>query len=346
MTDLPGGPTTRRLVTRRQGLSWQLIAGAPALIILLSVPTWRSSGDQQLLTQLLTLLALAEVWNLLAGFGGLISIGLQAFIGLGAYGLYVASDLVGLEPVVALPLVAVVVGGIALVSALFVFRLNGGYFAVGTWVVAEVVRLIVSNTSAVGAGSGVSIQSLAQFGPAGRISFTYWLAVVVGVGAVGLVAAVMRSPLGLALRATRDGEVAAAILGVDVFRTKLVVYVLAAAVSAAAGAVIYMSLLRIQPNAAFSVDWTARMIFVVMIGGLGSVEGPILGTVIYIAMHQWLGDFDTAYLILLGVIAIGFTIASPGGLWGLLTRLVPQLRRRHQNVDLSAAGPAHTEAIQ
>jgi ABC-type branched-subunit amino acid transport system permease subunit len=73
------------------------------------------------------------------------------------------------------------------------------------------------------------------------------------------------------------------------------------------------------------------MIFVVMIGGLGSVEGPILGTVIYIAMHQWLGDFDTAYLILLGV---------------LLTRVVPQLRRRHHNVDLSAAEPAHTEAIQ
>ena len=346
MTSQAASPAPPRQASRRQGLSWQVVAGLPALVILLSVPAWRSSGDQQLLTQLLTLLALAEVWNLLAGFGGLISIGLQAFIGLGAYGLYVASDLVGLEPVVALPLVTVVIGGAALVSALFVFRLSGGYFAVGTWVVAEVVRLIVSNISAVGAGTGVSIQSLAQFGPAGRISLTYWLAVVVGAGSVALVGAVMRSRLGLALRATRDGEVAAAILGVDVFRTKLIVYVLAAAVSAAAGVVIYMSLLRIQPNAAFSVDWTARMIFVVMIGGLGSVEGPILGTVIYVAMHQWLGDFDTAYLILLGAIAIGFTIASPGGLWGLLARLIPPLRRRHFNVDLSAAGPAQTEAIK
>ena len=139
-----------------------------------------------LLTEFFALLALAEMWNLLAGYAGLVSIGQQAFIGLGAYGLYTFADLAGLHPLLAIVVTAGGVGVIALVTSFFVFRLEGGYFAIGTWVIAEVFRLLVVSNKAVGAGTGVSIRSLAQFGPDGRIAITYGLALAVGFGAVAI----------------------------------------------------------------------------------------------------------------------------------------------------------------
>ena len=290
---------------------------------LVSLPAWGGAATMKLLIEMLTLLALAQMWNLMAGYGGLVSIGQQAFVGLGAYGLYVLSDLIGLEPFVAIPIIAAVVGIFAWGTSFFVFRLEGGYFAIGTWVIAEVVRIVVSNTAAVGAGTGVSIQSLAQFGAQGRITVTYILAVIVGLGSILVVAVIMRSRLGLALRATRDSDIAARSLGVDVFRTKLAVYLIASVGCAVTGAVIYMNLLRIQPNAAFGVEWSARMIFIVLIGGLGSIEGPILGTLIFIGLREALGDFGSSYLIVLGAVAIVFTLVAPRGLWGLITRRLP-----------------------
>jgi branched-chain amino acid transport system permease protein len=272
----------------------------------------------RLLIEFLTLLALAEMWNLLAGYAGLVSIGQQAFIGLGAYGLYTFADLLGLNPLLAIAITAVGVGLVSLATSFFVFRLEGGYFAVGTWVIAEVFRLIVASDKAVGAGTGVSIQSLAQFGPQGRITITYWLALGVGFGAVLAGALIMRSRLGLSLRGIRDSDVAARSLGVDVFRAKVAVYLIASVGCAVAGSVTYMNLLRIQPTAAFGVEWTARVIFIVIIGGLGSIEGPIIGTIIFIGLRELLGDYGSAYLIILGLMAVIVTIVAPRGLWGML----------------------------
>jgi branched-chain amino acid transport system permease protein len=295
------------------------VVGMILLVFLASLPAWGDSGTMRLLIEFFTLLALAQMWNLLAGYAGLVSIGQQAFIGLGAYGLYVFADLVHLHPLLAIALTAAGVGVIALITSFFVFRLEGGYFAVGTWVIAEVIRLIVASNRSVGAGTGVSIQSLAQFGPQGRIALTYWLALAVGFGAVAIGVVLMRSRLGLSLRAIRDSDVAARSLGVDVFRAKVAVYLVAAVGCAVAGSVIYMNLLRIQPTAAFSVEWSARIIFIVVIGGVGSIEGPIIGTVAFIALRELLGDFGSAYLILLGAIAMAAVLFAPRGLWGLFT---------------------------
>ncbi len=299
------------------------VAGLILLAILASLPAWGDSGTMRLLIEFFTLLALAQMWNLLAGYAGLVSIGQQAFIGLGAYGLYVFADLVELHPLLAIGVTAVGVGIIALITSFFVFRLEGGYFAVGTWVIAEVLRLLVASNRSVGAGTGVSIQSLAQFGPQGRITITYWAALAVGFGAVAVGVAIMRSRLGLSLRAIRDSELAARSLGVDVFRAKVGVYLVAAVGCAVAGSVIYMNLLRIQPTAAFSVEWTAKMIFIVIVGGLGSIEGPIIGTVVFLGLRELLSDFGSAYLIFLGMVAIAAVLFAPRGLWGLLSSRWP-----------------------
>jgi branched-chain amino acid transport system permease protein len=294
------------------------IAGLILIVGLASLPAWGDSGAMNLLTEFFALLALAEMWNLLAGYAGLVSIGQQAFIGLGAYGLYTFADLAGLHPLLAVAVTAAAVGLIALVTSFFAFRLEGGYFAIGTWVIAEVFRLLIVSNKAVGAGTGVSIRSLAQFGPEGRIAITYLLAIGVGIGSVAVCALIMRSRLGLSLRAIRDSDVAARSLGVDVFRTKVAVYLIAAVGTAIAGSVMYMSLLRIQPTAAFGVGWTAWMIFIVIIGGLGRVEGPIVGTAVFIGLRELLGDFGSAYLIVLGTLAVTITILAPRGLWGLI----------------------------
>ena len=294
------------------------LIGLLLFIVLASLPAWGDSGTMSLLVDLFALLALAEMWNLLAGYAGLVSIGQQAFIGLGAYGLYLFADLAGLHPILAIVVTAVVVGLIAVGTSFFVFRLEGGYFAIGTWVIAEVFRLIVVSNKSLGAGTGVSIQSLAQFGPQGRLALVYWLALLVGFGAVTACALIMRSRLGLALRSIRDGEVAARSLGVDVFRAKLAVYLIAAVGCGIAGSIIYMNLLRIQPNASFGVGWTAWIIFIVIIGGLGRIEGPIIGTVVFIGLRELLNDYGSAYLIVLGLLAVGITITAPHGLWGII----------------------------
>ena len=220
----------------------------------------------------------------------------------------------------AIAVTAGAVGLIALVTSFFAFRLEGGYFAIGTWVIAEVFRLADRLQQLGGGRDGVSIRSLAQFGPEGRIAITYGLALAVGFGAIAVCALIMRSRLGLSLRAIRDSDVAARSLGVDVFRAKVAVYLIAAVGSGIAGSVMYMSLLRIQPTAAFGVGWTAWMIFIVIIGGLGRIEGPIVGTAVFIGLRELLGDFGSAYLIVLGTLAVAITILAPRGICGASSR--------------------------
>jgi branched-chain amino acid transport system permease protein len=135
-------------------------------------------------------------------------------------------------------------------------------------------------------------------------------------------AAVMRSRLGLALRAVRDNETAAQSLGVDVFRARLMIYLVASVGAALPAAIIYLQLLRIQPNAAFGVDWTVKMLFVV-IGGLGRIEGPSLGTIVFFILQQSLSSYGRLYLIALGGVTIAVTVLAPRGLWGLITARFP-----------------------
>ena len=179
---------------------------------------------------------------------------------------------------------------------------------------------------------------------------TYWLALAVGVGSIVLAAIIMRSRLGLALRAVRDSEVAARSLGVDIFRAKLVIYIVAAVGASAAGAVLYMQLLRIQPNSAFSVDWTAKMIFIVVIGGLGRIEGPIVGTIVFFALQEALADYGSLYLVILGAVAIVMVVLAPRGLWGLLVARRPialfGIRRRVVLAGSGRAGASRGEGAE
>jgi branched-chain amino acid transport system permease protein len=295
-----------------------LVVAVVVTLGLISGPFWLSSEAMRLVVEFVCLLAMAQMWNLLVGYGGLVSIGQQAFIGIGGYALFVLANQLGLNPFLSVPLAGLVAALFALPTSRVLFGLSGGYFAVATWVVAEVYRLLVANISALGSGAGVSLTAMLAFEKGTRESITFWLAVALLLATTGGVYALLRSRLGLALTALRDSDVAAESQGVDVARIKLLVYVIAAFGTGCAGALYFLNALRISPDAAFGMDWIPLLFFTVIIGGIGTIEGPILGTLIYFTLRQLFADYGTWYLIALGLLAIVIMIRFPRGIYGEL----------------------------
>jgi branched-chain amino acid transport system permease protein len=293
--------------------------GALVVILLLSVPAWGDSNLLRTIVEFMSLLALAQMWNLMAGYAGMVSVGQQAWIGLGGYALIVLADDLGINVFVAVLLGGVVAALLALPTAQLIFRLRAGYFAIGTWVVAEVFRLLVaSSTDWLRGGSGRTLAAAGLLERGFRENLTFWLAVMIGLGSVALVYYLMRSRTGLGLTAIRDSEMAAGSLGINTYRIKLLVYVICAFYTGVVGGLIYLNVLRITPEASFTVQWTAFMIFIVVIGGLGTVEGPIIGAVIFFIIREYLSSFGEWSFILLGVVAIVMMLFAPQGVWGLL----------------------------
>jgi branched-chain amino acid transport system permease protein len=291
-----------------------------AIVVLVSGRWWLSESQMLDLVQFFSYLAMAQMWNLLAGYAGLVSIGQQAFIGFGAYALYVFGDRAGIQPFVAIALAGLAAAVISLPTAAVAFRLRGGYFAIGTWVIAEIFHLVAVNLNWVGGGDGTLISSAASLDRGLREHGAYFWAVGVGVGSVLVSYALLRSRLGLALAAIRDDETAARSVGVGVLRAKAIVWVLAAFGCGLAGAVFNLPLLRVQPDAAFTVNWSAFMIFIVVIGGLGTIEGPIIGTIIFFTLQQELANDGVWYLIVLGAVAVFVAVWTRQGIWGVVAR--------------------------
>jgi len=272
----------------------------------------------QKLTNLLILVLLAAMWNALAGYGGLLSVGQQAFIGIGAYGTVYLAGL-GISPYPAMLLATLLAGAISVPISFFALRLRAAQFAIGMWVIAEVFSILVRLDKNLGAGTGISLIQMNQFDPIFRQAYTYWLALAFAVIFLVALLLVLRSPLGVSLQAIRDDEDAARSVGVRVLLGKGVLFVLAGAGCTAAGAVILawqLSILPLGPDSVFGVNWSAKMIFMVFVGGLGTFEGPILGAIVLYLLQQYGPQNGVWYFTLLGGIAIGVALFLPRGLWG------------------------------
>lgn len=300
------------------------IAAVLVVGLLTLAPWWTSPASMRLITEFLVYLALACMWNLLAGYAGLLSIGQHAYVGFGGYAMFSCALFLGIGPLYAIPIAGVAAALISIPVALLVFRLKGPYFAIGTWVVAEVFRLSAAQMSMVGGGSGLSIPISVMKGlgsKSEREMLVYFASLVLCLGTVALVYLLLRSRLGLALTAIRDSDVASSSLGVRIGRIKLIVYVVVAAITAMIGALIFVTKLRITPDAAFSVnDWTVFVIFIVVIGGIGSIEGPIVGTLLYFILREFLSGLGAVYLMILGCMAILIMLMAPKGIWGLVNQ--------------------------
>ncbi|WP_343660768.1 branched-chain amino acid ABC transporter permease [Ralstonia sp.] len=282
---------------------------------------WASDfATQRLLVEAFTVFAIALSWNLLTGYGGLVVIGHHAFVGVGAYALFALSNTFGINPWLTLPAAAGVTALFAALASVPMFRLSGPYFGVGTWVVAEMLRIVTLNAEPLGAGGGMPLDTLTDFDRWHRTAGVYWAALAVAVGSLVVARAILRGRLGLALRAVRDSEPAASASGVPVKRSKLALWCTAATMTGVAGAVAYMNTLQVTPDAAFSLNWTATAIFIAVLGGIGTLEGPILGTAVYFLLRESFSDYGTWYFIGLGVLAIATMVVSPGGLWALVMK--------------------------
>jgi branched-chain amino acid transport system permease protein len=320
------------------------------LMVLAAAPAWGGRDDLRLLSEIYAYVGLASLWNLLAGYAGLVSVGQQAYVGLGAYLLFALTLLAGMPPLWAIPVAGVISAAVAMPVAALLLRLRGHYFAIGTWIMAEVFRLVASQASVLGGGSGLSlpagiVTSIAATRQA-REFLIYWVALALMLIVLLLIVWLLRSRYGLALKAIRDNELAARSNGIDVTRIKVIVYIVTAFGTAMIGALIFLQKLRISPDAAFSVnDWTAFVIFMTVIGGIGRIEGPIVGAVVFFLLRQTLADLGTLYLLLLGTVAIVVMLWAPKGIWGLIVdRFGWQLFPLERRVVLDDRGASTTGA--
>ena len=312
--------------TRNQGQSLlRLVRGCAPCSHLIAMPWWGDAGEMRLVGEMAYYLALAQLWNLLAGYAGLVSVGQQAYVGLGGYALFYLTGVWNMNVYLALLLAAPFAGLMAIPVSFAVFRLRGAYFAVGTWVVSEVFSLFASLIAVLGAGSGLSLTPaiLREISTHRDIRDTilYLMSLAIAVVVFAIVYFLLRSRHGLALTAIRDLEPASASLGVNTFRTKFIIYIATAACTGIIGALIFLQKLRISPEAGFSInDWTVVVIFMVVIGGIGTLEGPFIGMLIYIVLRELLSDYGTIYLMLMGAIAIAVMLKAPSGIWGWVVR--------------------------
>ena len=302
------------------------LAVAAALLLcgaLAAVPWFTNFGTQRLMVEIFTVFAIALAWNLLAGYGGLVVVGHQMFVGVGAYALFALSNKLQINPWMMLPLAAIATGLFAAVSAYPVFRLRGAHFAVGTWVLAEMLRILTLNNEWLGAGGGMPLEALGTFDRWTRNAGVYWAALAVGVGTLVVARMILRGRLGLALMSVRDSEAAAEASGVSIRRAKLMLWIIAGSLTGLAGAVAYMNTLQVTPDATFSLNWSAAAIFIAVLGGIGTLEGPILGTLVYFLLRESFASYGSWYFIGLGSLAIVTMVVAPGGAWSLITRKWP-----------------------
>ena len=284
------------------------------LAVLCTLPLWTNEYIAMILVQIFLYMSLGQMWNLLGGYAGLVSLGQQMFIGLGGYSLAVITELYHLPMVLGLIIGGVISVLFALLISQPIFRMRGVYFTIGTWIAAEALAVFFSNWTYVRSGQGFNIKTAYDL----STSDLYYIALVIGIGSVLLVYALLRSKMGLALMAMRDNESAAETIGIELYRTKLKCFLLAAFVTGITGGAFYLLIAYIQPYSAFGIDWTVAMVFMVIIGGMGTLEGPVIGAVCYVLLKQYLYDYPGISMIILGVIAIVTILVAPKGIMGSL----------------------------
>lgn len=267
---------------------------------------------------------MGQAWNISGGFGGLTSFGHAAFFGLGAYTAAILQIRFGLNPWLALPAAAVIGGGAGLVIGFAAFRagLRGSYFALVTLAFAEAFRVLANSLEITNAGLGLQIRrqpGLAMFQFVdGRLS--YLAALVLLALATACAWHLRTSRFGARLAAVRESEDAAAALGIDVVRTKSLALAQSGALTALAGVLYAQTYLYIDPAIAFGPARSVEMLLVAMIGGAGTVCGPLLGA---LALHiiadgtRVFIDTPGAAPMLYGVLLLAIVWLLPGGIASL-----------------------------
>ena len=296
----------------------RLVVIAAIVVVLLSLPTWGSSYAIFMVMLMGIYITLGMMWNLLAGYSGLVSLGLQMYIGVGAFTLAAFSNYLGVPLIIGLLMGGVVSTVIAIGLSYLLLRMKGMYYAIATWMFAEAMVLLIVQFEFFGRGQGLFILSARGMGETPKFYFSIILVLVVTVVLVML----LRSKLGLGLFAIRDNDTAAATAGVPLFRTKMMCMIISSFVTGVTGGIYYMIQVWIQPYSAFSIlSWTVPAVFIVVIGGIGTITGPIVGGIIYVFLSQYLATLThigSLSMVILGAIAVAVILVAPKGIIGSL----------------------------
>ncbi len=303
-------------------VAYAALAAAAGLV----APIYDWAGALRFMSEMFLYLAMAELWNLLAGYAGLLCMGQQMFIGLGTYCLFYASLKLNVSPYWVMPLAFVFSAAMAALAALFMFRLRVIYFAIGTWILSDMIASFIARTPELGGASGYQLSDvlpLINFDRFDQVIF--WIAAGLAFAAVWGSYALMRSSIGLGLMSIRDNDLAASSLGVDVWMNRFIVFVIAGAGCGLAGSVYFTAQLSMGPGQAFDPNWVVAMLFITIVGGIGTLEGPIIGTIIYFGLREiFTNELNLSgawYLIALGAAAMALMLYAPNGLW-------PEIRDR------------------
>ena len=295
---------------------WPLLIACIVIVAALVVIGFVGENNiRRILIRMFLYCAMAVVWNLMSGYTGMTSLGQQAFVGIAGYSMavmtstYLASYWVGL-------LVGGAIGAVlALVLAVILFRMRGMYFAIATWVIAEALKTFFLSWKFVNQGGGLSVMGR----PTDR-TIIYMVALLICVAAIVTVYLLLNSKLGLGLTAMRDDPDAASSVGVNIFKSKLICFVVAGIFTALAGGWYFLNNVSIYPTSGFGNSWTVAVVFIVIIGGIGTMAGPIVGSVVYIMLSEILADYPGWSNIILGFIAILVILFLPDGIIGTLQK--------------------------
>ncbi len=275
-----------------------------------------SNNTMRYLLNIFLYITLGSMWNLMSGFTGMTSLGQQTFIGLAGYSLAVMTATYGMSYWVGFLVGGAVGAAVSLILAVILFRMRGMYFAVATWVIAEALKTFFTSWTYVKQGAGMSV----SVSPYPSTRTIYFIALTLCIIAMAVIYLLLKSRIGLGLTAMRDDADAASSVGVNIFKSKLLVFVICAIFTALAGAVFYLNKGNIYPTGGFGISWTVSVVFIVIIGGIGTMAGPVVGSVVYVILSEVLAQFKGWSNIILGVIAILVILFLPDGIMGTLQK--------------------------
>ncbi len=286
-------------------------------------------------TTLLAFIALAQSWNILAGYGGQVSLGVSAFVGTGAY----SAALLELHAGLGYPLgiLAATVAGAVLAAVLAVplLRLRGDYFSIGTLSAALALQALAVNWAFVGGSTGLTLPEAGIPGPVENFQLACGIAGV----AMAVTYLVAHSSFGMRLKAVRDNEPAAVGLGVSAFRHRLGALLMSGALSGLTGGLLAMQQVSFEPGGMLGLGWTVNALLMTIVGGIGTILGPVIGAVaVYYLLTKQLESLQTVSVIIEGVLLLVIVRFAPRGIWPLTILAVRRLTGRRRRP--APAGPS------
>ncbi|MEM1587355.1 MAG: branched-chain amino acid ABC transporter permease [Candidatus Bathyarchaeia archaeon] len=289
----------------------------PAILLLLisiTLPLWAGGFLTNASILFLLYISIAEFWSFMAKHARIVSLGQQMFIGVGGYSTAVLCMYFGLQLWVSVLIAGLIGCGLACLLSFPLLRLRGFYFAIGTMLASEVIKLIFTGWEFVGAGMGLIFRN--AYGIAASI--IYYPALILALLSIFLIYYLYHSKLGFGLRALGEDEDASSALGISSFKCKALCFILASLIASYAGAIYAVFHPYLEPVSAFHILWTTSLVFISVIGGVGTITGPVVGSAIYVALIYVLSQYIGLSLLLQGIIVLVFLMVFPQGLWGFV----------------------------